>query len=45
MLVVFGFQIKEKLEKVISKQQELSEKWDKHWEFLQHRKHSLSKEE
>ncbi|MGH0114937.1 UNVERIFIED_CONTAM: hypothetical protein FKN15_065861 [Acipenser sinensis] len=29
-------EIKEKLEKVIAKQKELSEKWDKHWEWLQH---------
>ncbi|XP_017291778.1 spectrin beta chain, non-erythrocytic 4 isoform X5 [Kryptolebias marmoratus] len=29
-------EIKEKLEKVIAKQRELSEKWDKHWEVLQH---------
>ncbi|XP_036005763.1 spectrin beta chain, non-erythrocytic 4 isoform X4 [Fundulus heteroclitus] len=28
-------EIKEKLEKVIAKQCELSEKWDKHWEVLQ----------
>ncbi|XP_038161212.1 spectrin beta chain, non-erythrocytic 4-like isoform X5 [Cyprinodon tularosa] len=28
-------EIKEKLEKVISKQRELLEKWDKHWEVLQ----------
>uniref|UniRef100_A0A3Q3LRT5 Spectrin beta chain n=1 Tax=Labrus bergylta TaxID=56723 RepID=A0A3Q3LRT5_9LABR len=28
-------EIKEKLEKVIGKQLELSEKWDKHWEVLQ----------
>ncbi|XP_028319957.1 spectrin beta chain, non-erythrocytic 4 isoform X2 [Gouania willdenowi] len=28
-------EIKEKLEKVIEKERELSEKWDKHWEFLQ----------
>uniref|UniRef100_A0A3B5R3D9 Spectrin beta chain n=1 Tax=Xiphophorus maculatus TaxID=8083 RepID=A0A3B5R3D9_XIPMA len=28
-------EIKEKLEKVVAKQRELSEKWDKHWEFLQ----------
>uniref|UniRef100_A0A7N8X600 Spectrin beta chain n=1 Tax=Mastacembelus armatus TaxID=205130 RepID=A0A7N8X600_9TELE len=27
--------IKEKLDKVVSKQHELSEKWDKHWEVLQ----------
>lgn len=30
-------QIKEKLEKVVAKQHELSEKWDKHWEVLQQR--------
>lgn len=30
------FQIKEKLEKVLAKQRELTEKWDKHWEELQH---------
>uniref|UniRef100_A0A8C2DU34 Spectrin beta chain n=1 Tax=Cyprinus carpio TaxID=7962 RepID=A0A8C2DU34_CYPCA len=29
-------EIKEKLEKVLAKQQELTEKWDKHWEELQH---------
>ncbi|XP_073709486.1 spectrin beta chain, non-erythrocytic 4 isoform X2 [Misgurnus anguillicaudatus] len=29
-------EIKEKLEKVIAKQRELTEKWDKHWEELQH---------
>ncbi|XP_035381531.1 spectrin beta chain, non-erythrocytic 4 isoform X4 [Electrophorus electricus] len=29
-------EIKEKLEKVLSKQRELTEKWDKHWEELQH---------
>ncbi|KAG9340531.1 hypothetical protein JZ751_021351 [Albula glossodonta] len=29
-------EIKEKLEKVIAKQRELTEKWDKHWEALQH---------
>ncbi|KAF4101711.1 hypothetical protein G5714_018143 [Onychostoma macrolepis] len=28
-------EIKEKLEKVLAKQQELTEKWDKHWEELQ----------
>uniref|UniRef100_H3DNS5 Spectrin beta chain n=1 Tax=Tetraodon nigroviridis TaxID=99883 RepID=H3DNS5_TETNG len=28
-------EIKEKLEKVVAKQHELSEKWDKHWEVLQ----------
>uniref|UniRef100_A0A671URU8 Spectrin beta chain n=1 Tax=Sparus aurata TaxID=8175 RepID=A0A671URU8_SPAAU len=28
-------EIKEKLDKVVAKQYELSEKWDKHWEFLQ----------
>ncbi|KAJ0063351.1 hypothetical protein NL108_000299, partial [Boleophthalmus pectinirostris] len=28
-------EIKEKLDKVLSKQHELSEKWDKHWEVLQ----------
>uniref|UniRef100_A0AAY4EEK2 Spectrin beta chain n=1 Tax=Denticeps clupeoides TaxID=299321 RepID=A0AAY4EEK2_9TELE len=28
-------EIKEKLEKLLSKQKELSEKWDKHWELLQ----------
>ncbi|KAE8294957.1 Spectrin beta chain, non-erythrocytic 4 Beta-IV spectrin Spectrin, non-erythroid beta chain 3 [Larimichthys crocea] len=28
-------EIKDKLEKVITKQHELSEKWDKHWEVLQ----------
>ncbi|XP_054650315.1 spectrin beta chain, non-erythrocytic 4-like isoform X3 [Dunckerocampus dactyliophorus] len=28
-------EIKEKLDKVVAKQQELSEKWDKHWEVLQ----------
>uniref|UniRef100_A0A4W5PAW2 Spectrin beta chain n=1 Tax=Hucho hucho TaxID=62062 RepID=A0A4W5PAW2_9TELE len=28
--------IKEKLDKVVAKQYELSEKWDKHWEVLQH---------
>lgn len=28
-------QIKEKLDKVIAKERELSEKWDKHWEVLQ----------
>uniref|UniRef100_A0A3P9MIC4 Spectrin, beta, non-erythrocytic 4b n=1 Tax=Oryzias latipes TaxID=8090 RepID=A0A3P9MIC4_ORYLA len=27
-------EIKEKLDKVIAKQRELTEKWDKHWEFL-----------
>lgn len=31
-------QIKEKLDKVIAKQRELTEKWDKHWEFLKQRK-------
>lgn len=30
------FQIKGKLEKVLAKQRELTEKWDKHWEELQH---------
>lgn len=34
MLLNFS-QIKEKLEKVVAKQHELSEKWDKHWEVLQ----------
>ncbi|CAL8334582.1 unnamed protein product, partial [Boreogadus saida] len=29
-------EIKEKLDKVVAKQHELSEKWDKHWEALQH---------
>ncbi|MBN3307478.1 SPTN4 protein, partial [Amia calva] len=29
-------EIKEKLDKLISKQKELSEKWDKQWEVLQH---------
>ncbi|MGH0129988.1 UNVERIFIED_CONTAM: hypothetical protein FKN15_025849 [Acipenser sinensis] len=29
-------EIKEKMEKVIAKQKELLEKWDKHWEWLQH---------
>uniref|UniRef100_A0A4W5PA76 Spectrin beta chain n=1 Tax=Hucho hucho TaxID=62062 RepID=A0A4W5PA76_9TELE len=29
-------EIKEKLDKVVAKQYELSEKWDKHWEVLQH---------
>ncbi|KAG9272889.1 spectrin beta chain, non-erythrocytic 4 isoform X2 [Astyanax mexicanus] len=29
-------EIKEKLEKVLAKQRELTEKWDKHWEELQH---------
>ncbi|XP_062328735.1 spectrin beta chain, non-erythrocytic 4-like isoform X2 [Osmerus eperlanus] len=29
-------EIKEKLDKVVAKQHELSEKWDKHWELLQH---------
>ncbi|XP_068440941.1 spectrin beta chain, non-erythrocytic 4 isoform X3 [Clinocottus analis] len=28
-------EIKERLDKVVSKQYELSEKWDKHWDFLQ----------
>uniref|UniRef100_A0A6Q2XS49 Spectrin beta chain n=1 Tax=Esox lucius TaxID=8010 RepID=A0A6Q2XS49_ESOLU len=28
--------IKEKLDKVVAKQYELSEKWDRHWELLQH---------
>uniref|UniRef100_A0A8C4FDR0 Spectrin beta chain n=1 Tax=Dicentrarchus labrax TaxID=13489 RepID=A0A8C4FDR0_DICLA len=28
-------EIKDKLEKVVAKQHELSEKWDKHWEVLQ----------
>ncbi|XP_056139093.1 spectrin beta chain, non-erythrocytic 1-like isoform X2 [Lampris incognitus] len=28
-------EIKEKLDKVVAKQHELSEKWDKHWEVLQ----------
>ncbi|KAM9733521.1 spectrin beta chain, non-erythrocytic 4 isoform 2-T2 [Menidia menidia] len=28
-------EIKDKLDKVIAKQHELTEKWDKHWEFLQ----------
>lgn len=32
-------QIKEKLEKVVAKQHELSEKWDKHWEVLQQREY------
>lgn len=31
----FDSQIKEKLDKVVAKQRELSEKWDKHWEVLQ----------
>lgn len=31
----FFVQIKDKLEKVIAKQHELTEKWDKHWEVLQ----------
>uniref|UniRef100_H2SCG6 Spectrin beta chain n=1 Tax=Takifugu rubripes TaxID=31033 RepID=H2SCG6_TAKRU len=35
-LLLLNFsQIKEKLEKVVAKQHELSEKWDKHWEVLQ----------
>lgn len=34
-IVKFYSQIKEKLEKVVAKQQELLEKWDKHWEVLQ----------
>ena len=34
--LVVDFQIKEKLDKVVAKQHELSEKWDKHWEALQH---------
>lgn len=34
-IVEFNSQIKEKLEKVVAKQRELSEKWDKHWEILQ----------
>ncbi|XP_045076767.1 spectrin beta chain, non-erythrocytic 4-like isoform X1 [Coregonus clupeaformis] len=29
-------EIKEKLDTVVAKQYELSEKWDKHWEVLQH---------
>uniref|UniRef100_A0A667ZTJ7 Spectrin beta chain n=1 Tax=Myripristis murdjan TaxID=586833 RepID=A0A667ZTJ7_9TELE len=29
-------EIKEKLDRVVAKQHELSEKWDKHWEVLQH---------
>ncbi|XP_019905627.2 spectrin beta chain, non-erythrocytic 4 isoform X2 [Esox lucius] len=29
-------EIKEKLDKVVAKQYELSEKWDRHWELLQH---------
>ncbi|KAM3874774.1 spectrin beta chain, non-erythrocytic 4 [Diretmus argenteus] len=29
-------EIKEKLDNVVAKQHELSEKWDKHWEELQH---------
>ncbi|GAA6106628.1 spectrin beta chain, non-erythrocytic 4 isoform X1 [Tachysurus ichikawai] len=29
-------EIKEKLEKVLAKQRELTEKWDKHWQELQH---------
>ncbi|KAM6959480.1 LOW QUALITY PROTEIN: spectrin beta chain, non-erythrocytic 4 [Aplochiton taeniatus] len=29
-------EIKEKLDKVVAKQHELSDKWDKHWELLQH---------
>ncbi|XP_048121349.1 spectrin beta chain, non-erythrocytic 4-like isoform X3 [Alosa alosa] len=28
-------EIRDKLERVLSKQRELSEKWDRHWEFLQ----------
>uniref|UniRef100_A0A8C9YNQ7 Spectrin beta chain n=1 Tax=Sander lucioperca TaxID=283035 RepID=A0A8C9YNQ7_SANLU len=28
-------EIKERLDKVVAKQYEMSEKWDKHWEFLQ----------
>uniref|UniRef100_A0A8C6T0R1 Spectrin beta chain n=1 Tax=Neogobius melanostomus TaxID=47308 RepID=A0A8C6T0R1_9GOBI len=28
-------EIKDKLDKVVSKEHELSEKWDKHWDFLQ----------
>lgn len=35
-------QIKEKLEKVVAKQHELSEKWDKHWEVLQQREYTYS---
>lgn len=31
----FDFQIKEKLDKVIAKEHEMSEKWDRHWEVLQ----------
>uniref|UniRef100_A0A3Q3JEN0 Spectrin beta chain n=1 Tax=Monopterus albus TaxID=43700 RepID=A0A3Q3JEN0_MONAL len=30
-----SWSIKEKLDKVVAKQHELSEKWDKHWEVLQ----------
>ncbi|XP_036392022.1 spectrin beta chain, non-erythrocytic 4-like isoform X2 [Megalops cyprinoides] len=29
-------EIREKLDKVLAKQRELTEKWDKHWEVLQH---------
>ncbi|KAG7470716.1 hypothetical protein MATL_G00116770 [Megalops atlanticus] len=29
-------EIREKLDKVLAKQRELTEKWDKHWEALQH---------
>ncbi|XP_018598343.1 spectrin beta chain, non-erythrocytic 4 isoform X2 [Scleropages formosus] len=29
-------EIKEKLDKLVAKQKEMSEKWDKHWEKLQH---------
>lgn len=35
-------QIKEKLEKVVAKQHELSEKWDKHWEVLQQREYTYT---
>uniref|UniRef100_A0A674P2M7 Spectrin beta chain n=1 Tax=Takifugu rubripes TaxID=31033 RepID=A0A674P2M7_TAKRU len=35
LLAVRNPAIKEKLEKVVAKQHELSEKWDKHWEVLQ----------
>uniref|UniRef100_A0A3B3RNV7 Spectrin beta chain n=1 Tax=Paramormyrops kingsleyae TaxID=1676925 RepID=A0A3B3RNV7_9TELE len=29
-------EIKEKLDRIVAKQKELTEKWDKHWELLQH---------
>lgn len=35
-------QIKEKLEKVVAKQHELSEKWDRHWEVLQQREYTCT---